>query len=90
MTANATMISLWRSDIDSLAFWPSGHKGLCFVHRLAFRVLLRSNPDAVACEAYFAQRRAIFEAAAKAKIARQGLRRQANFHLTSRDIRSAF
>jgi hypothetical protein len=78
--------SFWRAEIDSLIFQPMGHDGLCFVHRLAFRAILGVAPEPNECAAFFAEHRA-FQAAAQSKIARRGLRPDANFHLTSRDLR---
>jgi hypothetical protein len=76
----------WRPDIDSLAFRPAGHGGLCLVHRGAFRTLIGGAPSGEDCLAYFARHAAGFAAAAASKIARRGLAHDANFHLTSRDV----
>ena len=35
----------WRDDIDALEFQPTAHRGLCVVHRRAFRTLLRTTPS---------------------------------------------
>lgn len=89
MTARAeTTTCFWREDIDSLAFHPEGHNGLCVVHRRAFRTLLGLMPEPQECSAYFEAQRDIFERAAAAKIARAILRPEQNFHLNSRDIRT--
>jgi hypothetical protein len=77
----------WRAEIDSLAFRPIGHDGLCFVHRLAFRTILGVLPEPNECAAFFEAEHRAFQAAARAKIARRGLRPDANLHLTSRDVR---
>ncbi|MCP8938049.1 hypothetical protein NK718_05940 [Alsobacter sp. SYSU M60028] len=77
---------LWRDDVDALAFRPPGRAGLCFVHRLAFRALLRAEPAPVACLAFFRRHAAAFEAAALAKASARALPDDANFHLTSRDV----
>jgi hypothetical protein len=82
-------MTLWRSDIDALAFAPEGHAGICTVHRLAFRTLLGRTPGPGDCMAYFAAHERAFHAAAAAKIARRGLGPGANFHLTSRDAARA-
>jgi Protein of unknown function (DUF1488) len=83
------MSSAWRSDLDSFSFRPQGHDGYCVVHRRAFQTLLGFKPAPEDCAACFAQRRAAFEQAAAAKIARGTLRPDANFHLTSRDVMRA-
>ena len=75
----------WRDDIDSVAFQPDGHSGVCVVHRRAFRTLLGRAPSEQECLAFFALHAAAFAAAAAAKIARRNLAPEANFHLTSRD-----
>lgn len=80
----------WREDIDSLAFYPDEHKGLCVIHRRAFRTLLGFFPEPRDCCAYFETRQEIFQRAAAAKIARAELLPDGNFHLNSRDIRLAF
>ena len=77
----------WRDDIDSLAFQPGGHEGMCVVHRLAFRTLLGIDATPQACIDYFHAHQPAFDAAAMAKIARRELPRDANFHLNSRDIK---
>lgn len=76
----------WRHDIDALAFEPDGHRGMCMVHRLAFRSLLRLTPASAECMAYFAAHEAAFRQAAQAKILRKGIRSGTSFHLTSRDL----
>jgi hypothetical protein len=83
------MSSAWRSDLDSLTFRPKGHDGDCVVHRRAFQTLLGFKPAPEDCAACFVERRAAFEEAAAAKIARGALRPDANFHLTSRDVMRA-
>ncbi|WP_441241633.1 hypothetical protein [Tardiphaga sp. 768_D3_N2_1] len=80
---------LWRADVDALAFQPSGHRGLCMVHRHAFRTLLRRYPSPEECAAYFHDHRVVFQAAASAKLVRAGVAVDANFHLTSRDLARA-
>lgn len=79
-------VPVWRGDIDALGFRPEGHLGLCFVHRLAFRALLRAAPEAPDCLAFFRLHADAFEAAAAAKRAVRGPAATANFHLTSRDL----
>jgi hypothetical protein len=76
----------WRDDIDALAFAPDDHRGVCMVHRLAFRTLLRFWPEASDCEAFFRVHGRAFRAAAKAKIVRENVADGINFHLTSRDV----
>lgn len=80
----------WRDDDQAIVFKPAGHVGLCFVHRLAIRTLLGHLPDGPECLGYFDTRTAAFETAAQAKIGLRGLERDANFHLTSRDIAARF
>ncbi len=79
----------WRTDIDALVFTPPGHRGVCAVHRLAFRTLLGRLPEPADCLAHFAANRAAFEQAAAEKIAGRGLSPDANLHLTSRAIQRA-
>jgi hypothetical protein len=76
----------WRTDIDSLAFRPDGHGGVCMVHRRAFRTLLKRAPTPEDCVAFFRAHEAGFQAAARAKILRANLEQAANLHLTSRDV----
>ncbi|WP_295852928.1 hypothetical protein [Tardiphaga sp.] len=78
---------IWREDIDSLAFQPDGHDGLCMMHRRAFRVLLRSLPTPRQCEEFFLIHRDAFQAAADAKLRRAAVGPGNSFHVTSRDIR---
>jgi hypothetical protein len=79
-------MSDWREDIDALAFRPAGHAGFCMVHRLALRTVIGRPAAKEECLAWFAANRALFEAAARAKILRAALPADTNFHLTSRDI----
>jgi hypothetical protein len=79
----------WRHDIDALAFQPEGHRGICVVHRLAFRTLMRLVPTPDACITYFTEQEEAFRASAQAKISRRRLPPGANFHLTSRDLARA-
>jgi hypothetical protein len=83
------MSGAWRSDLDSLSFRPQGHDGNCVVHRRAFQTLLGFKPAPEDCATCFVKRRAAFEQAAAAKIARGALQLDANFHLTSRDVMRA-
>ena len=83
------MTPLWREDIDSLAFRPARHAGWCVVHRLAFRAFLGPGAARDECLAFFVAHEARFDAAAAAKIGRAALGSEANFHLTSRDLRKA-
>ena len=76
----------WREDIDSLAFQPGEHDGLCMVHRRAFRTLLRKTPSPPDCVAFFTTHQEAFQAAARAKRRRVNIAERANFHLTSRDV----
>jgi hypothetical protein len=78
---------IWRSDIDSLAFRPSGHMGMCVIHRRAFRTLLGYTPSPQQCIDFYLIQHHSFEAAARAKLATRSIRETGNFHLTSRDVR---
>ena len=78
--------SIWRDDIDALAFQPAEHSGLCMVHRRAFRTLLRIAPSPRQCVEFFDAHREAFQAAARAKLMRSNVAANANFHLTSRDV----
>ena len=76
----------WRDDIDALAFQPADHRGVCMVHRRAFRTLLGTVPSPQQCVDFYHSHRDAFQAAARAKVIRAGVADQANFHLTSRDV----
>ena len=78
----------WRHDINTLMFRPDGHRGGCFIHRLAFRSLSGSC-SRESCETYFRENRDAFERAAQVKMTRGNVPTEQNFHLTSRDIRRA-
>ena len=80
-------MAVWRNDIDALAFRPAGHQGWCMVHRLALRTVIGRPASPAECLDYFTAHQSVFEEAARAKIARAVLPAEANFHLTSRDIR---
>jgi hypothetical protein len=76
----------WRADIDSLTFWIAAHSACCAVHRRAFRTLIRRDPTAQDCLAYFGKAENAFRAAATAKIMRNQIPGGTNLHLTSRDV----
>lgn len=76
----------WRDDIDALEFQPAAHRGVCMVHRRAFRTLLRAPPSPQQCLDFFNANQAAFQAAARAKTLRAGVGDAENFHLTSRDV----
>lgn len=78
---------IWRDDIDSLAFQPSGRESWCMVHRQAFRVLFDSENTPTACCDFFVAKATIFQQAAAQKIQRLNIPSDRNFHLNSRDIR---
>lgn len=88
-TRTETGSFFWREDIDSLAFHPEGHQGLCVIHRRAFRTLLGFLPEPHDCCKHFESQQPIFQRAAIEKIARAGLLSDENFHLNSRDIKNA-
>jgi len=77
---------MWRDDIDSLAFQPVDHQGLCTVHRRTFRTLLRATPSPRQCVDFYQTHQDAFQAAARAKVLRVSLAETTNFHLTSRDV----
>jgi hypothetical protein len=79
----------WHPDIDALSFQPERHGGRSFVHRRAFQTLLSFPPSVEDCQNYFLARRAAFQAAAAAKVTRDGIDLRANFHLNSRDLERA-
>jgi hypothetical protein len=83
------MSAWWRDDIDSLAFRPAGHVGVCVVHRRALRSLTGQDSGKEETLAFYRAEAATFQAAAAAKIERAGLAAGANLHLTSRDLRRA-
>jgi len=76
----------WRSEIDALVFPVDQHAAFCAVHRRAFRTLLGSEPTPEDCLGYFAGFEYAFRAAARFKIAQEGLPVGRSFHLTSRDV----
>jgi hypothetical protein len=76
----------WRDDIDALAFQPAEHRGICMVHRRAFRTLLRATPSPQQCVDFFIAHQKAFQAAARAKVLRASVADTTNFHLTSRDV----
>jgi hypothetical protein len=78
---------IWRSDIDSLAFRPSGHTGFCVVHRRAFGTLLGHAASPQQSIDFYRLHRDAFDAAARAKLVARGSAATENFHITSRDIR---
>ena len=82
----SSKLSIWRTDIDALAFQPGEHSGLCMVHRRAFRALLRVTPSPRECIEFFNAHQEAFQAAARAKLLRINVTKTANFHLTSRDV----
>ena len=82
-------MTIWRNDIDALAFQPEGHAGICTVHRMAFRALLGRMPTPEDCMAYFGANEHAFYKAARGKMLRRTLAPGANFHLTSRDVAAA-
>lgn len=81
------MIShIWRDDIDALRFVaPNG--ALCFVHRLAFRVLVGKPPTANECLAFFEENMSSFFEAALLRSACLPEQTLKPFHLNSREIR---
>jgi len=78
--------SIWRNDIDALAFQPEEHIGLCMMHRRAFRTLLQAPPSPQQCIEFFCAHHEAFQAAARTKLLRTRVATTENFHLTSRDV----
>jgi hypothetical protein len=78
---------VWRSDIDSLAFHPSGHSGFCVVHRRAFGTLLGSAASPQQSIDFYRLHRDAFDAAAHSKLEARAIAASENFHITSRDVR---
>jgi len=76
----------WRDDIDALEFQPAAHRGLCMVHRRAFRTLLRTTPSPQQCVDFYLGHEGAFQAAARTKLLHAAVAETANFHLTSRDV----
>ena len=76
----------WRNDIDALAFHPDNHRGICVVHRRAFRKLLQATPSPRQCVDFYLAHQGAFQAAACAKVLRASVAESENFHLTSRDV----
>ena len=76
----------WRNDIDALAFHPDNHRGICVVHRRAFRKLLQATPSPRQCVDFYLAHQGAFQAAARAKVLRASVADSENFHLTSRDV----
>jgi hypothetical protein len=79
----------WRPEIDSLAFQPHGHAGICVVHRRAIETLMGRTASPTECVAYFEAHQPAFAQAAAAKVVRASLGPAENFHLTSRDVARA-
>ena len=80
----------WVEKIDSLEFRPTGHKGTCVIHRLAFRVILKNaRPTASQCLLFAKRYKSYFEEAALTKINEAELEGDRRFHITSRDIRNS-
>jgi cobalt transporter subunit CbtB len=63
----------WRDDIDALSFRPTGHRGLCMVHRHAFRTLLRTAPSPQDCIDFYRAHRDVLQAAATLKCFSMGI-----------------
>lgn len=79
----------WSDELDALQFPIPGHGALCAMHRLAFKTLLRQEPEKAACLGFFKENRQAFLTAAAAKIARLALPFDRGLHLNSRDLRRA-
>ncbi|WP_077103800.1 hypothetical protein [Agrobacterium sp. DSM 25558] len=79
----------WSDELDALRFSVPGHGAPCAMHRLAFKALLRHEPDREACLQFFEDNSQAFTTAAATKIARVSLPFDRSLHLNSRDIRQA-
>ncbi|WP_416408339.1 hypothetical protein [Agrobacterium rosae] len=79
----------WNDELDALRFSVPGHGAPCAMHRLAFKALLRQEPEKASCLEFFAENSQAFLTAAAAKIARLALPFDRSLHLNSRDLRRA-
>ncbi|KXG88036.1 hypothetical protein [Agrobacterium bohemicum] len=79
----------WSDELDALRFSVPGHGAPCAMHRLAFKALLRQEPEKAACLQFFESNSPAFLTAAAAKIARLALPVDRSLHLNSRDLRRA-
>lgn len=77
---------IWRNDLDALQF-PAENGVSCFVHRRAFRAIIRKVPSPQDCLDFYERNNSAFEAAATVKLRSGAVADQQNFHLTSRQIR---
>jgi hypothetical protein len=80
------VVAEWRAEVESVAFRPVGHEGVCVVHRRAFETLMGRRAGPEECVAYLQAHLGRFERAAATKIARAALGARAIFHLNSRDV----
>jgi len=77
--------AVWRDDIDAVQFRFDQSERLCFIHRLAFKVLLDGQPNPKNCLAFINDHLEAFLSAAVKKAARTG-QPEKNIHITSRDV----
>jgi hypothetical protein len=75
--------------LDAFVFIPRSHVGRCVVHRRALRALMGVDPSPSDSLAFLAEHAEALELAARTKIERLDLSREAHFHLNSRDLRRA-
>jgi hypothetical protein len=78
----------WRPDLDAVEIAVPEHSAVCLIHRLAFRALIDAA-TLEACLSFTVQNQADFLAAARAKIARDGIPPGRTLSINSRDIRRA-
>ncbi|MBN7807158.1 hypothetical protein JZX86_17540 [Agrobacterium rosae] len=79
----------WSDELDALRFSVPGHGAPCAMHRLAFKALLRQEPEKASCLEFFAENQQAFLSAATAKIIRLALPSDRSLHINSRDLRRA-
>ncbi|WP_320196038.1 hypothetical protein RMR10_003515 [Agrobacterium rosae] len=79
----------WNDELDALRFSVPGHGAPCAMHRLAFKALLRQEPEKASCLEFFAENSQAFLSAATAKIIRLALPSDRSLHINSRDLRRA-
>lgn len=78
----------WVREADSVRFSaPNG--GNCFIHRLAFRILLGREPREADCVDFVSRNIEAITYAVEARLSSAEIEQGINFHLTSRHIRRA-
>jgi putative heme iron utilization protein len=78
----------WASDADAVRFSaPNG--GNCYIHRLAFRVLLGREPQKQDCLDFVRNNVPAITCAVDARLRTAKIEQGTNFHLNSRHLRRA-